>query len=306
MNNQFGMGNMQIQPTSASSTEERFTASMNNQFNMAGAYAPRPPESPFKKMDDSQLLNELRSLASFSHQTPAAYALLHEIHKRATKSFGVTLTPTKEIQGEGYLYTTIVKNGAVFHFFVDGEENVKKIKEVLTRTVGEEFLFIENIDNAVLGDEIFRIETVNNKGERLEASRHGGLNQIRELQRGFNVNPRHPSFSEPVITMAMPFHAFSHVSNKTAIVNSIQNAMMAHPNGAQGLISLIESGVDTHLIHVKEKRSTSQPYQLVTLIKLFYTSGQFSFTFEEQEFGEPLDGEVIQLLPLVNPFTSQF
>lgn len=134
----------------------------------------------FGLTSDEQLLEQLRYMSTYGTHNQTTLILLHELHLRAARAFGKTFTPTKEVQGDYHLYTSIFKGGLMHHFFVVNDETKLKIEQVLEQTTldpkdGPSQFGVERIGLLMELGDVFKVVTVDEAGKQLGTTKNSGF-----------------------------------------------------------------------------------------------------------------------------------
>ena len=150
---------------------------MHPNFN---PHAPIMGNNQFCMTSDEQLLEQLRYMSAYGGHNQTTLVLLHELHMRAAQSFGKTFVPTKEVQGDAHLYTSIFKGGRMHHFFVTDDETKQKIAQVIEQTTldpkdGPSHFGVERIGLLMELGDVFKVVTTDELGKQVETVKNSGF-----------------------------------------------------------------------------------------------------------------------------------
>lgn len=134
----------------------------------------------FGMTSDEQLLEQLRYMSTYGTHNQTTLMLLHELHLRSARCFSKTFTPTKDVQGDYHLYTSIFKNGRMHHFFVADDETKRKIEQVIEQTTldpkdGPSQFGVERIGLLMELGDVFKVVTVDESGKQLGDVKNSGF-----------------------------------------------------------------------------------------------------------------------------------
>lgn len=134
----------------------------------------------FSMTSDEQLLEQLRHMAAYGAHNQTTLMLLYELHARAARSFGKTFVPTKEVQGNAHLYTSIFKGGLMHHFFVADDETKQKIAQVIEQTTldpkdGPSHFGVERIGLLMELGDVFKVVTADESGKQVGTVKDSGF-----------------------------------------------------------------------------------------------------------------------------------
>lgn len=151
---------------------------MHNNFNPPGPM--NMGGNQFGMTTNEQLLEQLRHMSAYGTHNQTTLMLLHELHLRAARSFGKTFVPTKEVQGNAHLYTSIFKGGLMHHFFVADDETKQKITQVIEQTTldpkdGPSHFGVERIGLLMELGDVFKVVTVDESGKRVGTVKNSGF-----------------------------------------------------------------------------------------------------------------------------------
>lgn len=186
---------------------------MNNQFSMT---------------TDEQLLEQLRHMSAYGTHNQTTLMLLHEFHMRASRSFSKTFVPSKEVQDDSFLYTSIFKDGIMTHFFVAKEETKQKIDEIFeqTKPVGQgdgSTEFISRITLLMELGDVFRTVPVDEQGKQSGPIKRCGFASL-FASKGFNEEPRHSSKVLPLAVIEVQSLALLNTDPNYIIANVLGQA----------------------------------------------------------------------------------
>lgn len=168
---------------------------MQNHFNPSNVMG--MGNNQFAMSTDEQMLEQLKYMTAYGAHSQTTLMLMHELYQRVARSFGKTFVPTKEVQDDCFLYTSIFKDGVMTHFFVAKEETKQKIDEIFeqTKPVGQgdgSTEFIARITLLMELGDVFRTVPVDEQGKQSGPIKRCGFASL-FASKGFNEEPRHSS-----------------------------------------------------------------------------------------------------------------
>lgn len=179
----------------------------------------------FSRTSSEQLLEQLRYMSAYGGHNPTTLMLLHELHARAVRSFGKTFVPTKEVQGDSHLYTSIFKGGLMHHFFVTDDETKQKIAQVVEQTTldpkdgGPSHFGVERIGLLMELGDVFNVVTCDENGKQVGPIKSSGFAALFGGW-GFDEQTKHSSKVLPVAVIELPTLVVLN-NDRRGLINSV-------------------------------------------------------------------------------------